>query len=75
MSLRRGLEGCCLPNEICVGFYENLGERGFEEKHLQALFDCGLVEYQVPSDVDDPSGFANTISVFSLTREGKHVVL
>jgi len=75
IELLRLLDSYCLPNEICDGFYEDLEERGFEEKHLQALFDCGLVEYRVNTEVDDPSGFADSIGVFYLTPEGKCVVL
>jgi len=74
IELLRLLDSYYLANEICDGFYEDLRERGFEEKHLQALFDCGLVEYQVNTEVDDPSGFADSIGVFFLTPQGKHVV-
>lgn len=68
------LDDHCLPNEVVDGFYEELGERGFEDKHLQSLFDCGLVEYRVNPDVDDPSHMTDSIGVFYLTPSGKDLL-
>jgi hypothetical protein len=68
------LDDYCLPSEVLDGFYEDLYERGFEDKHLEALFDCGLVEYRVNTDVDDPSHMVESIGVFFLTPAGKRVL-
>jgi hypothetical protein len=68
------LDDCCLPDEISDGFYEDLAQRSFEDKHLQSLFDCGLVEYQVNSDVDDPSQTIDRIGIFYLTPLGKSIL-
>lgn len=68
------LDDYCLPNEVLDGFYEDLYARGFEDKHLEALFDCGLVEYRVNTDVDDLTHMAESIGVFFLTPAGKRVL-
>jgi Protein of unknown function (Hypoth_ymh) len=74
LDLLRVLDDYCLPNEIVDGFYEDLAGRGYEDKHLQALFDCGLVEYRV-NDVEDPSDEkTDRIGVFYLTPLGSGVL-
>jgi len=68
------LDGYCLPDEVADGFYEELAKRGFKDRQLQSLFDCGLCDYQVNENLDNDIDTTDTIGVFSLTPLG-HTVL
>lgn len=74
LDLLRLLDGCCLPNEVTDGFYEDLAKRGFGDRELQSLFDCGLIEYQVNKDLDDDIDTIDRIGFFSLTALGDTVL-
>lgn len=74
LELIRLLDDYCLPNEVLDGFYEDLYERGFEDKNLEALLECGLVEYRVNTDIDDPDNMVETMGVFYLTPAGRRVL-
>jgi hypothetical protein len=73
-DLLRLLDGYCLPDEVADGFYEDLTKRGFEDRQLQALFDCGLVEYDVNNDLEDSTDMTDRIGCFSLTTLGNGVL-
>lgn len=66
--------GYCLPNEICDGYYEDLGKMDLEAKHLQAVIDVGLIEYWVDRNVSDPDGLTESVGIFHLTRLGESVL-
>ncbi|MBI1813570.1 MAG: TIGR02391 family protein [Deltaproteobacteria bacterium] len=71
-ELLKFLDGQPLPDDVCDGFYEDLGTHGFTESQLQSLLDCGLVEYRsVP--VDDPTGQTDSVGFFHLTALGEEV--
>ena len=67
------LDGKVLPDEVCDGFYEDLYEKGFDDKQLQAVIDLGLVEYRVEEPVFDPrmADDTETLGIFVLTALGK----
>lgn len=67
------LDGYVLSDEVCDGFYEDLGERNLNANHVQAVVELGLVEYTV-QDAHDPRGLTDTLGCFELTHQGKAVL-
>lgn len=71
------LQGEQILDDICDGFYEALAYRGFSEKQLQALFDVGLIEYEIslmPGDPSsNPAGYTD-VDIFRVTALGQSVM-
>lgn len=66
------LDGNVLPDEVCDRFYEDLYEKGFNDKQLQAVIDLGLAQYTVEETVFDPrmADDTETLGIFVLTALG-----
>ncbi len=78
-ELLKIMDGYCLPDHICDGFYEMLFENGFGNDHVAALIEVGLVEYKsepynhlkgIKIDTED---LPDEVGWFELTGIGKKI--
>ncbi len=77
-KLLKILDGYCLPDHICDGFYEELAEKGYGEDEVLALIEIGLVEYKsreyIPHPNEPDDFIIDEIGCFELTPLGKKVL-
>jgi uncharacterized protein (TIGR02391 family) len=77
--LRFFINGYTIIDDVVDGFYEEMAHKGFDDVHLKAVYDVGLLEYieeryiQSDDGLDDDNP-PDTIGVFKLTHLGEKTV-
>ncbi len=77
IDLLRFLDGQPIVDEVVDGFFEDLAQCGFDDRQLRALFDVGLIAYEVtllPQDPRTNPDQAWDIGAFEITPLGRQAI-